>query len=64
MKKKLLKNLKHILMMIIFMIKIKGQKKNWNQKWMKNMKKKRKELMILDKQKKMEEIKKYILKNN
>ena len=63
MKKKLLKNLKHILMMIIFMIKIKGQKKNWNQKWMKNMKK-RKELMILDKQKKMEEIKKYILKNN
>ncbi len=26
--------------------------------------KKRKELMILDKQKKMEEIKKYILKNN
>ena len=63
MKKKLLKNLKHIIIMIIFMIKIKGQKKNWNQKWMKNMKK-RKELMILDKQKKMEEIKKYILKNN
>ena len=26
--KKLLKNLKHILLMIIFMIKIKGQKKN------------------------------------